>query len=70
MQTQLKSTICELCGRNFDKPVGLTIHQRTCKTKAAEREKDAQYERELAEREKERHGMLPKLLILLRLGFH
>jgi len=50
--TQLKS-ICE-CGREFDRPVGLTIHQRTCKTKAAEKEKDAQYERELAEREKER----------------
>jgi hypothetical protein len=35
-----------------------------CKTKAAEKEKDAQYERELAEREKERQGMSPNLFIL------
>jgi hypothetical protein len=56
MQTVIKS-ICELCGREFDKPVGLTIHQRTCKTKATEKEKDAQYEEELVEMEKERHGM-------------
>jgi len=52
---QHNKSICELCSREFDRPVGLTIHQRTCKTKAAEKEKDAQYERELAEREKERH---------------
>jgi hypothetical protein len=63
--TQLKS-ICELCQRVFDKPVGLTIHQRTCKTKIAEKEKDAQYERELADREKERHGMFLSCLIRLR----
>jgi hypothetical protein len=54
---QLKS-ICE-CGREFDKPVGLSIHKRTCKTKAAEKERDAQYGRELAEREKEKRGMCP-----------
>ena len=58
MQKTVKS-ICELCAREFDKPVGLTIHQRTCKTKAAEKEKDAQYEQELVEMEKERHGMFP-----------
>ena len=62
MQTTVKS-ICELCAREFDKPVGLTIHQRTCKTKAAEKEKDAQYEQELVEMEKERHGMFPSTSI-------
>jgi hypothetical protein len=67
MQTpsQLVKSSCEICGREFDKPVGLTIHQRTCKTKAAEKEKDAQYERELVEREKEKDGMfLSNLLII------
>jgi len=54
MQTTLSHSVCELCGRKFDKPVGLSIHKRTCKTKVAEKEKDAQYERELMEREKEK----------------
>jgi len=54
MQTTQVKSICELCNREFDRPVGLNIHQRTCKIKAAEKDKDAQYERELADREKER----------------
>ena len=49
--------ICKICHWEFDKSVGLIIHKRTCKTKAAEKEKDAQYERELAEKEKEKKGM-------------
>jgi hypothetical protein len=57
-------SICDLCNREFDKPVGLTIHQRTCKTKAAEKEKDEQYERQLEEREQERRGMIPNLTCL------
>ena len=64
MQTTEPISICELCNRAFDKPVGLTIHLRTCKTKTAEREKDAQYKRELADKEKERQGMFPNLLII------
>ena len=63
--TQRVKSICELCAREFDRPVGLTIHQRTCKTKAAEKEKDAQYEQELVEREKERHGMFTSNFLIL-----
>ena len=63
METPQPKSICE-CGRQFDKPVGLSIHQRTCKTKAADKERDAQYGRELAEREQEKHGMCPNILIL------
>jgi len=63
MDTPQPKSICE-CGREFDKPVGLSIHQRTCKTKAAEKERDARYERELAESRKEKTSMCPNILIL------
>jgi hypothetical protein len=59
MQTTQIHSVCEICGREFEKPVGLNVHKRTCKIKAAEKEKDAQYEREVVEREKEKKGMFP-----------